>query len=85
MFNKVMAFLDSNNILYKHQYGFRRSHSFTHSQIHFLSHIANVNNKGNPELNIIVHLRKAFDTINHEILLQKLKRYSITGIANEWI
>ena len=45
MYNKVMNFLTENNILYKHQYGFRPKHSTIHPIIHLLNHIAESNNK----------------------------------------
>ena len=86
MFDKVMGFLTSHNILYRHQYGFRPKHSTIHPIIRLLNQCAEANNEETPEftLAILCDLSKAFDVINHEILLQKLNRYGIRGIVNDW-
>ena len=86
MYNKLMGFLKSNNILYQHQYGFRAKHSTIHPILHFLNHCAEANNKNNPEytLAIFCDLSKAFDVIDHTILIEKLKCYGIRGIVNDW-
>ena len=86
MYDKLISFLNANNILYKHQYGFRSKHSTIHPIIHLLNHCAEASNKSNPEYTLatLCDLSKAFDVISHKILLQKLHNYGIRGIANKW-
>ena len=49
MYNQLMTFLTTNNILYKHQYGFRPNHSTIHPIIHLLDHCGEVTSKSSPE------------------------------------
>ena len=86
MYIQLMAFLKTNTILYKHQYGFRPNHSTIHPIIHLLNHCAEAASKSSPEFTIaaLCDLSKAFDVINHDIVLNKLFRYGIRGTANDW-
>ncbi len=86
MYTKFLSFLNSKNILYKHQYGFREKHSTIHPLLHLLNHCAEANNKQPKEHTLAIYcdLSKVFDVINHKILLHKLIHYGLRGIVNKW-
>ena len=74
----------SNKLLYSNQYGFRPGHSTVHNIIKLVSYIVNSHHKDEYALAIFIDLKKAFDTVNHNILLDKLKFLGIKGVANAW-
>ena len=77
--------LEENDIhvIYKlHQYGFRSKHSTIHPVLQLIKDIADANDKNTKDATLAVF--KAFDTINHDILLHKLQFYGIRGICNSW-
>ena len=83
---QMVGFLSKNKILYSHQYGFRNGHSTIHPILQFLDKIFVSLNKPNSEysLGIFCDLKKAFDTVNFDILLSKLEHYGFRGISNSW-
>ena len=87
IYNKIMDFLNDHDILYSHQYGFRPKHSTIHPILHFLNHCAEASNKTTPDFTLAVFcdLSKAFDVINHDILLCKLNNLGLRGKINDWL
>ena len=84
MYNGLYKFLETNNLIYSLQFGFRQKHSTSHVLIHLTDKIREQLDKGNFACGIFVDFRKAFDIADHEILIQKLNHYGIRGIANNW-
>ena len=84
IFNRIYSFLCNNNILSKCQYGFRRNHSTAHALMDLQDKIISAIDKNNFGLGIFMDLSKAFDIVDHEILLYKLKHYGIRGNALKW-
>ena len=78
------SFLEVNRILYCYKYGFRKLHSTTLALIEFTDAIRPFLDQGQHFISIFIDLRKAFDTVDHDILLYKLNRYGIRGHANNF-
>ena len=84
IYNQLDKFLEKNNVLFKHQYGFRKSHSTTQAILNNLKYLYNNLDSGNLILSIFLDFKKAFDCVSHEILLSKLHSYGIRGITLKW-
>ena len=82
---RIYTFLTSKNILYNSQYGFRNNHSTNQAMAEFLSCVLKGFEQNKYTLALFLDLSKAFDTIDHNILLQKLHHYGIRGIALDWV
>ena len=84
MFNRTYDFLDKYKCIYDLQFGFRKKYSVNHALIKITESIRSALDDGKTACGIFIDLQKAFDTVNHSILTDKLSHYGIRGIANNW-
>src|SRR6478672_5880655 len=85
MHKRIYDFLEANNVLYNRQYGFRKNHSTNLAILDVVDQISMSIDDGKYAIGIFLDLSKAFDTINHKILFDKLYRCGIRGNALDWI
>ena len=85
IFKQLHDDFTDNNLFYQHQYGFRSGHSTEMTVLETKDRISIEIDKYKTPLNIYLDLSKAFDTINHNILLEKLNYYRASGMANNLI
>lgn len=78
---QLMDYFTANKLFYTSQYGFRRGHSTEHAVIEFTDKILSNMAQNNTPLSIFIDLSKAFDTLDHTILLSKLQNYGINGTS----
>ena len=79
MYNSLVSYFDKYNILYQNQFGFRQEHSSHHALITLVNKITQSLDSGDMVIGIFLDLKKAFDTVNHKILVNKLYSYGIRG------
>ena len=75
MYTRLDSFLNSSEIIYKYQFGFRKHYSTNHALLSIVEQIRNSLDKKMFTCGIFIDLEKAFDTVNHQILLSKLYHY----------
>ena len=82
--NQLYEYLISNNLLFESQHGFRENYSTETATIELVDYLKiQIDNKHHP-LCLFLDLSKAFDTINFDIMLKKLKNMGIKNVALDW-
>ena len=80
VYNRVISHINDNKLLYEYQFGFQKGKS-THLAIMMLvDKITEAFDQGENVVGVFLDFSKAFDTVDHNILLQKMDKYGITGV-----
>ena len=82
MYKRLYTFL--NNIIYNLQFGFRQQYYTSHVLINITANIRKVLDDRSIGCGVFVNSQKAFDTVDHQILLAKLNHYGTRGVSNDW-
>ena len=84
VFSRLYSFLTLHNCIYDLQFGFRAKHSTNHALLSLTEMIREALDNSDFACGIFIDLQKAFDTVDHQILLKKLEHYGVRGLANNW-
>lgn len=83
IYKRIYFYLDKKKLIYSKQFDFRANHSNNHAIISIIEHIRKLLDKGEYVCGIFVDLEKAFDTVRHEILCEKIRAYGLRGNINQ--
>ena len=84
MYKRLHTFLNNKNIIYNVQFGFRQQYSTSHALINITENVGKALGDGSIGCGVFVDLQKAFETVDHQILLAKFNHYGIRGVSNDW-
>ena len=84
VYRRLIDYIDKNNILFSKQFGFRQKYSTSMALIEFMNYVSRAIESKLVSIGIFLDLSKAFDSVNHSYLLQKLSFYGIRGISLNW-
>ena len=81
MYKRLLNFLNKNIVLFERQFGFRTMYSTEYAILSIVDKVQKAIDNRNYACGIFLDFNKAFDTVNHEILIQKLSCYGVRGVA----
>ena len=84
VYNRLYSFIQKYQLLYKYQFGFQKNYGTNTALIVLIDKIMNSLNNGENVLGLLLDFSKAFDCVNHDILIRKMCNYGIRGVCLDW-
>ena len=85
MYNRLVTFIEKHKLITDLQFGFRKDRSAHMALIEAVDILTNALDREETVVGVSLDLCKAFDTVNHVILMEKCDKYGIRGVAKEWL
>ena len=85
MYNRLIDYINENKLLYKYQFGFQKGKSTYMAVLTPVDKISEALDNGEYVIGVFLDFSKAFDAVDHDILLRKLEKYGIRGRALDWL
>ena len=83
--NRLDDFINAKDILSSSHYGFHKAMSTSHAGVELIEDISNATENKKHAIGVFIDLKKAFDTVDHEMLIKKLNFYGVRGVGNDLI
>ena len=84
IYTKLYGFLTQHNLFFDSQYGFRTKRSCKHAIMEMVGHVLQAKNDRKHSMGVFLDLSKAFDTLDHMVLISKLEQYGVRGVMLDW-
>ena len=84
MYEQLVSFIEKYKIFYEYKFGFRKGYSTEQAILEITDNLRNYLDNNQIVCGLFLNLSKAFDTVNHDILLAKMDKYGIRGEPLTW-
>ena len=84
MYSQLYKYLTTEKTLYSKQFDFQRAHSTEHAIVKLANQMYESFERSQYTLGVFIDLSKAFDTVNHSVLIKKLQMFGIRGVNLAW-
>ena len=84
IYKRLTSYIEKHDLLNSSQYGFCKGHSTQHAILDIVNDIQSNMNRHLLSCGVFIDLKKAFNTVDHNVLLDKLNHYGFRGIINSW-